>query len=361
MSVCQSWPSGRPSSLAAMTSPPVTPETTSHPDEPTRVRLRDAGDVVASLPALLGYRARSSLVLIVLSQKPRRVLLTMRLDIPPCPGHGSWRSVADAFAPGLRAADGSEAILVQIDGDPEWADEVADALRLRLAQRGMTLSDVIVTADGFYRSRCCLDPMCCPPEGRPVPGSSALAAAAVTRGRVIHASRDELAAEIAAPEAGAAARADRVVELFVATVPHGSLDTEPDAVEALLSRGCAAALHAGEVALDDAVRLALMLVDGDVRDQTYDHLVGAGEKAHRALWASVCRVLPRRYCAAPLAFFALAAYLQGDGAVANVALAAATEIDCAHPTVRLVGDLVAAGVSPHDLRSSLAHAAGRPD
>ncbi|MGB9372789.1 MAG: DUF4192 family protein, partial [Jiangellales bacterium] len=146
-----------------MTSSPITPAPTTDPDEPVRVRLRGAGDVVASLPALLGYDARSSLVLIVMSHEPRQVRLTMRLDIPPTPGPRSWQAVADAFAPGLRAAGGSEALLVQIDGEPEWADEVADALDLTLARYGMALADVIVTADGCYRSRRCHDPQCCPP------------------------------------------------------------------------------------------------------------------------------------------------------------------------------------------------------
>lgn len=349
------------SSLADMTSPPITPAPTTDPDEPVRVRLRGAGDVVASLPALLGYDARSSLVLIVVSHDPRQVRLTMRVDIPSTPGPRSWRAVADAFAPGLRAAGGSEALLVQVDGEPEWADEVADALDLTLARYDMALADVIVTADGYYRSRRCHDPQCCPPQGRPVPGTSALTAAAVTTGRVIRGSRDELAAEITPPDDAAAARADRAAELFVAALPHGSLDTSPNGIEALLARACAAAVDTGEVALDDAVRLALMLAAPDVRDQTYIHLVTAGEDAHRLLWASVCRQLPREYCAAPLAYFALAVYLQGSGAVANVALGAANEVDCAHPTVRLIDDLVAAAVSPRDVRSTLARVTAPAD
>ncbi len=339
-----------------MTSSPITPAPTTDPDEPVRVRLRGAGDVVASLPALLGYEARSSLVLVVLTHDPRQVRLTMRIDIPPRPGPRSWRGVAHAFAPGLRAAGGSEALLVQIDGEPEWADEVADALDLTLARYGVALTDVIVTADGYYRSRRCYDPQCCPPQGRPVPGTSALTAAAVTTGCVIRGSRDELADEITPPEHALASRADRVAELFVAALPHGSLDTSPEAIQALLARACAAVVDTGEVTLDDAVRLALMLVAPDVRDHTYVHLVTAGEDVHRALWASVCRTLPREYCAAPLAYFALAAYLQGSGAVANVALGLANQVDCAHPTVRLLDDLIAAGVSPDDVRSTLAHA-----
>lgn len=338
----------------------MTPVPTTDPEEPVRVRLRGAGDVVASLPALLGYRARQSLVLIVVSHDPRVVQLTMRLDIPPVPGERAWRAVADAFAPGLRTADGSEAILVQVDGEPEWADGVADALHLTMARHGVTLSDVIVTADGYYRSRLCDDAECCPPQGRAVPGSSALMTATVATGRVIGNSRDDLAHEIVAPDAAAAARADRVVALFVAALPHGSVIASPDEVDALLARARAAVAENRDVGLDDAVRLALMLADGDVRDMTYANLFTAGEEVHRALWASVCRLLPREYCAAPLAFFALSAYLDGSGAVANVALAAAKEVDCAHPTVRLVDDLVAEAISPRVVRATLAHATARP-
>jgi len=338
----------------------MTPAPTTDPDEPVRVRLRGAGDVVASLPALLGYRARQSFVLIVVSGDPRVVRLTMRLDLPPVPGKRAWRAVADAFTPGLRAAGGSEAILVQVDGNPEWADGVADALHLSMARHGVTLSDVIVTADGHYRSRLCGDPECCPPQGSAVPGSSALMAATVATGRVIGDSRDDLAHEISPPDDAAAARADQVVELFVAALPHGSVTASPDEVAALFARACARAAQSRDVGLDDAVRLALMLAAGDVRDMAYENLSTVGEDVHRAMWASVCRLLPREYCAAPLAFFALSAYLDGSGAVANLALAAANEVDCAHPTVRLVDDLVAEGISPRVVRATLAHATVRP-
>jgi hypothetical protein len=57
----------------------------------------------------------------------------------------------------------------------------------------------------------------------------------------------------------------------------------------------------------------------------------------------------------------LAAYLQGAGAVANVALAEANDVDWMHPTVRLIDDVVAAGISPRSLRATLAHAMARAD
>jgi hypothetical protein len=56
----------------------------------------------------------------------------------------------------------------------------------------------------------------------------------------------------------------------------------------------------------------------------------------------------------PLALFALVAYLDGDGAVANLALERAQAVDPQHPTVRLVGDIVASALPPAVVIGALA-------
>jgi hypothetical protein len=94
--------------------------------------------------------------------------------------------------------------------------------------------------------------------------------------------------------------------------------------------------------------------DGDCRDEAYRHLVQAPRAQSRMLWSSCCRLLTPPALVVPLALFALVAYLEGDGAVANLALERAEAVDPQHPTVRLVSDLVASALAPSVVIGALA-------
>jgi hypothetical protein len=323
------------------------------PDGPTVVRLRSPGEVVASLPALLGYHATNSVVLVVLGGERRRVRLTARVDIPEQRGEHVWHALSHAFVPAAVRSGGDEAILVVLDGDEPFVRELAEVLRADLDRHGVTLADALVVADGRYRSVECHDRCCCPPEGTPVPATGAATAAAVTTGTVIHATRDDLRTEFAGPAPDAADRAERVVALLLSSACHGSIDASPQAVEDALTTGCEAA-RVGDVPLDQAARLALLVSVGEIRDQTYLHLITTGATAHRRLWASVCRQIPPRHTVVPHVLFGLSAYLGGDGAVATLAVETAEHVDPQHPSVRLLADLIAAGIPPDDVREALA-------
>lgn len=317
------------------------------------VRLRSPGEIVASLPALLGYHAERSIVLLLLGGDRRRVTLTMRVDLPDSCVPEVWQAIAAALSPGLVRGGGDEAVLVLLDGDEESARALEDALAGVLDEHGVVMRDVLVVSAGRYRSIHCTDPACCPSQGTPVPRVGAATAAAVSSGRVIRASRAELRAEVAPPDAAGAACAERVIALVVSSSEHGSLDLTTAAVDAELDSACAA-LGNAEVPLDQAVRLALLVRVGELRDRAYLHLVDNGPEKHRALWGSVCRQLPAAHTVVPHVLFALAAYLQGEGALATVALEAAEAVDGQHPSVQLLGDVMAAGIPPGDVRDALA-------
>ena len=322
------------------------------PPEPAVVRLRSAGEIVASLPALLGYHAERSIVLLMLGGVRRRVTLTMRADLPDSSTPEVWRAVSEAFLPGVVNAGGDEAVLVLLDGDEASAWALEDALADALEDEGVTIRDVLVVSSGHYRSIHCENVSCCPPEGSPVPGVGAATAAAVASGRLIRASRDDLRAEIAPPEGPAAARAETVVSLMVASATHGSLDLTAEGVEAELDSACAA-IEDAELPLDQAARLALLVRVGELRDRAYLHLVTTGPATHRAVWGSVCRQLPLAHTVVPHVMFALSAYLEGEGALATVALEAAEAVDALHPSVCLLGDVMRAGIPPGDVRDAL--------
>lgn len=339
----------------SMTSPPAADPFVrpTDPNDTPVLRLRSPGEVVAALPALLGYHARKSIVLVVLAGDRHRVRLTMRLDLPERRDRAVWTAVAGALAPGLAQAQGTHAMLIVVDGDDACAQGLIEALTPRLEEHSLDLMDALVVADGRYRSVLCRDVECCPADGKPVPPTGAATAAAVVGGRVIRASRDDLRAEIEPPSAEAAERAERVVRLVAMTAAHGSVDDSVDGVETELRRACEAA-DDGALTLDQAARLAVMVAVGEIRDQAYLHLITSGVPRHRRLWAAVCRLLPVEHSVVPHVLFALAAYLDGDGAVATVALEAAEQVDPSHPSVRLLSDVLAAGIPPAAVRDALA-------
>lgn len=335
------------------TSPPLPPAAPRDPDEPVRVRVRDPGDLVAALPALLGYHATRSIVLVALGGRPCVVRVTMRLDLPDRGGDAVWSAIAETFARGTSRVDAAEAVLIVLDGDEAECAELVPRLRTALSGQGVSLVDTILVREGRYRSYSCSDTQCCPPDGLPVPESSALVAAVVAEGTVIRADRDDLAAEVAEPEEAAAARARVVSALLESTAAHGSVGMEDDDMRRLLEQTCEDAA-VGALRMDDAVRLTLLLRIGDLRDIAYAHMLTVGAQPHRMLWTAVCRQVPRDMAAAPLALAALSAYLSGAGALATEAIARAVAVDPRHATVRLVEDLMAAAITPGVVREALA-------
>lgn len=317
------------------------------------MKVRTPGDIVSSLPALLGYHAEKSIVLILLGGSTNRIELTMRLDLPTRFDDATCEAVWQAFVPGVTHADADEAVVVLLDADPQPAQALVDAVADGLAEHGIGMRDLLVVTDGRYRSLMCRDTTCCPPEGNPVPGTSALTAAAVATGTVIRARRDDLRSEIASPDEAAAQRAETVIALLMTTACDGSLQGPADDFAGYLDEACACASSTG-LGLDQAARLACLVAVGDFRDQAYLHMVTTDPLEHRALWAAVCRQVPPQSSVVPRVLFALAAYLDGQGALATVALESAEEVDPTHPSLRLISDVLAAGIPPRDVRAALA-------
>ena len=328
-------------------------------DEPIRVRLRSPGDLVASLPALLGFHARRSIVLVVLGGSPSVVHLTMRLDLPDGGDETTWRAIAACFARAVRRADAHHAMLLVLDGEEEPTRALADAMHEALHPIGVDLADVILVADGRYRSLTCRDATCCPPEGTPVPASSSLTAAVVTQGRVIHGDRAEIEAQLAPPDPKAQARAERVAALVLSSLPGGSLGVTDDEVRELLDR-CVATANDSGLRLVDAVRLAMLVQISEVRDLAYRHMLTVGSERHEIMWSAVCRQVPASMSAVPLALVGLSSYLSGAGALTTVAIQRAVEVDGCHPTVTLISDVVQSAIPPRDVRDALARSLSGP-
>jgi len=111
----------------------------------------------------------------------------------------------------------------------------------------------------------------------------------------------------------------------------------------------------GDDWLDDArvVALTRALQIPVVRDAAVAACVGSRAAAAAALWAAMARGTPDPEAAEPAALLALSGLLQGDGALANVALERAEAAWPGHHLTQTLRGLAAAGIHPNELRACL--------
>jgi Domain of unknown function (DUF4192) len=139
----------------------------------------------------------------------------------------------------------------------------------------------------------------------------------------------------------------------------GSTVAERDADPPLASDGGDASGGAPGVGadgwLDDerVVALTRALQIPVVRDAAVAACAGSRPAAAEALWAALARGTPDPEAAEPAALLALVGLLQGDGALANVALRRAESAWPGHHLTETLRGLAAAGIRPSELRACL--------
>lgn len=341
------------------------------PDEPIAVRIRDVGEIAAALPHLLGFRPRESVVLLSLGgASGRRVGLTVRADIPP-PEHNRW--LAAVLSRSL-CTDGPHGALVLVVSDAP--DDIAGGRGLphldlvwemcrALSRRGVPVADTVLVRDGRWWSYDCPDSCCAADAGTPLPaGVTELEVASIATGTVVADAREDLVARLAPPpghDRGAmASTCARVgVDCSAAVLEEG-----PEAVAARswsAVRDAAAryrpdALPAGPLTDAEVARVVWGLRDREVRDLAMGLALGADPAAAEQLWTECSRRAPAPLDAAPATLLAVSAWLRGDGAMANVALARALDSQPDYGLARLLADALAACVTPAELRAMLTEA-----
>src|SRR4051794_28696078 len=140
------------------------------------VRIDDLGELAASIPHLLGFRPRESLVLVsIAGPGGGRVGLTVRADIPPEEHAGAvaavlTRSVLTDRPGGVLLAVVSEAADVDGDGGDGLPHRgVVRDVVVALAARGVPVPDAILVRDGRWWSYDCPHACCAPTAGTPLP------------------------------------------------------------------------------------------------------------------------------------------------------------------------------------------------
>jgi hypothetical protein len=338
----------------------MTPQLPTMPE--CSISVRNPAQLITVTPYVIGFHPTDSVVVVGLIGS--LIAFAARHDLPPPGEHFDPGPVAAVVADqGVNAA----AVIGYGPPDPVTATVLRQALALRNA--GVDVLDVLRVTEGRWWSFICDEPRCCPPEGNPCnPPHDPVAAAAVFKGLVALPDRKALVAQVApiggtAREAMAAAttRAQaRLTRLRTGRGGAGRGGAGRDGAGRGDSGGASSVRRAGREAVrdaearyratgvltdDEAAWLGLLLVDPVVLDHAIDR---CGPEPWRIdLWNAMVRRLEPPYAAGPAALMALAAWRDGNGALARVALDRGLREEPGHRMLRLLDGILASGTGPH--------------
>lgn len=345
--------------LDAMT----TPTFRQAPDSAQPVQVREPGELIAALPALLGYHPENSLILVSLGGPAHTELRTvLRHDLAFPPGGDdtvpmddlvTMTAVIDRYAQRLVAEDSTAAVAIVVDAAGRARRhahrDLIGALRLRLESSGVTLSAAFATAE-IARGAAWFDVLEPRWTGTVAdPDTSAVTAAQVYAGRQIRASRAEVEALVAAdPERQAEVRA-----LLRAAAESADLEASLGAArgdayhrrkleEVLRQIGN---LAGGEPLLAvELAELGMALRRTPVRDSLLALAAGALAADAELLWMALTRALPAPERAEPAVLLAYSALLRGDGTLTGIALDVALDAAPWHRLAILLDRSLSLGV-----------------
>lgn len=312
------------------------------------IRVRDAGDLYAAIPHLMGFHPADSLVVLVL--KDHLVSMTMRVDLPR-PRH---RGLLAAQLEGpLQEHGASEVILVVVCAPSEHMPEelphepLITALRHRLGGVGIEVVEAVwlPSCQKDAQWLCYLDIDC---HGTlPDPQLSAVAAASAHEGNVTFESRAAMAAILTLDPPEALERRSTLLDELMTSSPDADpctgLRRVSDAIDAVEHRK-------GSLPDKEIVALAKALAVPEVRDASMGFAAQPRSRLAERLWLELTRTCPAPERAEPACLLAFYAYQRGDGGIASIALDVAEEACPGHALAKLVRAVVSAAFPPSEIR-----------
>ncbi|MGK8523220.1 DUF4192 domain-containing protein [Nocardia asteroides] len=337
--------------------------------------MDDPGELIAAVPAMLGFTPEQSVIVLVLrggTTGSAIIDAVVRFDLDSPGGRRVRGATLAAAVARICAHDAAaEVLAIVVDeraaepdpgvGGPGCAggrfDVLVGSLGRRLAACDIALGGVwavpaIAAGQRWWT-------LAGPPRRGVLrdPAASLVAVTHVLDGRPIRASRAELTelvaidpharAEVAAHLADALARAR---ERYAAAARRGDpAGYSRQALDYVLwqiaNTASGAALAAPELA-----RIAAALRDRPVRDTMFALAVGDQADAAEAVWTALTRALSGTDRAEAAALLGYSAYVRGDGPVAGIALEAALAADPGHPMAMLLDASLRSGMRPEQLR-----------
>ncbi|MET9486785.1 DUF4192 domain-containing protein [Nocardia sp. NPDC006630] len=335
--------------------------------------LRNPGDFIAAVPAMLGFMPARSLVVTVLREavdEPGTATIDVvaRMDLDS-PGRAATGQLVERVA-GVCVRDTTAAVLALIVDDRATAPverhrgvrsrrhrDLVCALEHRLDAAAVPLAGAwAVRAIGPELPWwSLLGPA---RRGRqPDPATSLVTLRHVLAGRPLRGSRAELTDVI---EVDAAVRErfrpllDAAAEAAAHRLAEAVRRDEPESYSRAAVRNVLRWLSAIEAGtLPNARELAEMAValrDSTVRDILFGLVPGPHARAAETLWLQLTRALPDPDRAEAAMLLGYAAYARGEGPLAGIALEAALNSDPAHRMANLLDIGLQTGMPPQRLR-----------
>ena len=344
------------------------------PTTPATVSLRTPGDLVASLPALLGFAPQRSVVAISMRRHGARSRLgaMARVDLPETAELAA--DMADALAARLAAGGADRVQLIVIDDQPGTEHTrpphagLVEMFTAAFTAAGLAVSSPLwasrVAAGARWR---CYDPCGCA-GAVPDPGATTAAAHTALAGKVTYCSREEAAATLDPdPEADSPRRRELLDAASRTRQPPGSpigprrcARTSPRSATRPPRTGAGEALPEALLA-----RVAVALGDPAVRDVCLGFAAGRDPAVDPAaageLWWRLTRLVPAPEVAEPATLLAFAALRDGGGVALSVALERAMHADPGHQLSRLLDQIIAAGVPPERIEAMVLGAASEAE
>jgi hypothetical protein len=342
---------------------------------PTRARvlLDHPGDLIAALPGMLGFLPVDSVVLVTFTGTDRlTVEAVLRTDLPE-PDH--VLDLVDQLRIVVRNHRPSVVALVVLGAAGTEQPGVlphrplVELLAATFDSEGIALAHA-VWAPRIERDvtwRCYRDIECCGVVRDPA--TSPVTTAMAVAGAVTFASREDMAALLAAdPADDLARRSDLIDEL---SRDHGGpagqhrarqdLELVERTIDRLASAGTPGAGGCSAFEPDDEMiaRLARAVSDPDVREACLAYALTERARPAEALWTLLTRATPGRARAEAASLLAVSAYLRGEGALAGMAADVAIEANPEHGLASTMHDVIAFGVPPGQFRSMLAESFAR--
>ncbi|MEV5407336.1 DUF4192 domain-containing protein [Thermopolyspora sp. NPDC052614] len=327
-------------------------------DETPRMLLATPADLLCAVPYLLGFHPVDSLVVAGFTGWPPdgRLRLTTRWDLPVAAG--SLRRL-----PLLLGREGvAQVMLVGFGAGALVTPAVDEAARL-LREAGIEVAEALRAEGGRYWSYLCRNVRCCPAEGVPYDAvASPIAAQATMHGMVALPDRTSLERSVAPLDGPMRQAMRQATARAVAEVGRDLAAAAcPDAfaaayVTAGLGRVRAAlrAYGRGDRLCDDeAARLGLDLAVIRIRDEAWTLLDDATIGVHLDLWRDLTRRLEPRFTPPAASLLGVAAWRNGDCALAGIAVERALAADPAYSLARLLQEGLRHLISPNILRSGM--------
>jgi len=315
------------------------------------LRARSSTDLIAMVPYLVGYQPDHHVVIVGLDEATDRMKATACVPLLPAGSEDTDRLASVATAR-LAQAEVTGAYVVAY-GDGTDATPQVDVCLTELRTNRIHIRDALRVADGRYWSYLCVDPDCCPPEGKPFdPAASALPAAATSFGLAPFPSRAALAESIT-PVQGAArnamseatATAKELINGAYAVASGRARDEHRRATYRFLRH--AADRYANGDVIDDvqAAVLSVMLRDRRIRDEAVKLVAHEDTEAYIALWTDLARRAEPPYRVPVLTLLGFSSWRTGNASLANIAIEQATTAEPHYRLAQLLADALACGLN----------------